>query len=229
VGTPAYLAPEGPKDARSDLYSLGIIGYELMTGAVPFKGTTYQEIVIAHIREAPDLSVLPPDAQPLIAWLLAKDPSDRPQRASALLPVLYGAEKVPEGTRAGAPAAPTALPPHPALPEAPGSVQGATTPAPTGAAPTPPQNTALMPTQVLSTQVVPTQVMRTTVMARPATPPPQPGPAATNAVRRNVNSTIGVLIAMGLVVAIGAAALAGGWLGGFGAIHRSSMIAHDCT
>ena len=95
VGTPAYLAPEGPKDARSDLYSLGIIGYELLTGAVPFKGTTYQEIVIAHIREAPDLSVLPEEARPIIAWLLAKDPAERPQRASALLPVLWGGVQVP--------------------------------------------------------------------------------------------------------------------------------------
>jgi serine/threonine protein kinase len=96
VGTPAYLAPEGPKDARSDLYSLGVIGYELLTGATPFKGTSYQEIVIAHIREAPDLSVLPEEARPLIGWLLAKDPAERPARASALLPVLYGAAGVPE-------------------------------------------------------------------------------------------------------------------------------------
>jgi len=96
VGTPAYLAPEGPKDARSDLYSLGIIGYELLTGAVPFKGTTYQETLIAHIREAPDLSVLPKEARPVVGWLLAKDPAERPQRAAALLPVLYRAETVPE-------------------------------------------------------------------------------------------------------------------------------------
>ncbi len=39
LGTPAYLAPEGPKDARSDLYSLGVIGYELLTGAVPSRAT----------------------------------------------------------------------------------------------------------------------------------------------------------------------------------------------
>ena len=66
VGTPAYLAPEGPKDARSDLYSLGIIGYELLTGTVPFKGTTYQETLIAHIRETPALSVLPEEARTVI-------------------------------------------------------------------------------------------------------------------------------------------------------------------
>jgi serine/threonine protein kinase len=97
VGTPAYLAPEGPKDARSDLYSLGIIGYELLTGTVPFKGTTYHETLIAHIRETPDLSILPEEARPAIGWLLAKEPADRPQRASALLPVVYGAAEAPEG------------------------------------------------------------------------------------------------------------------------------------
>jgi serine/threonine protein kinase len=90
LGTPAYLAPEGPKDARSDLYSLGVIGYELLTGAVPFKGTSYQEVIVEHIRTPPDLDKLPPEARPIIGWLLAKDPAERPQRASALLPVLYG-------------------------------------------------------------------------------------------------------------------------------------------
>jgi serine/threonine protein kinase len=95
LGTPAYLAPEGPKDARSDLYSLGIIGYELLTGAVPFKGASYQEVIVEHIRTAPDLDKLPAQARPIIGWLLAKDPADRPQRASDLLPVLYGAAAVP--------------------------------------------------------------------------------------------------------------------------------------
>jgi hypothetical protein len=100
LGTPAYLAPEGPKDARSDLYSLGIIGYELLTGAVPFKGTSHQEIIFEHVRTAPDLDKLPPEARPIIGMLLAKDPAERPQRASALLPILYGVEPVPTPTAA---------------------------------------------------------------------------------------------------------------------------------
>jgi serine/threonine protein kinase len=95
LGTPAYMAPEGPKDARSDLYSLGIIGYELLTGAVPFKGTSYQEVVVDHIRTPPDLSKLPPEARDVVGWLLEKDPAVRPQRASALLPALYGATAAP--------------------------------------------------------------------------------------------------------------------------------------
>ena len=113
LGTPAYLAPEGPKDGRSDLYSLGVIGYELLTGAVPFKGTTYQEVIVEHVRTPPDLTKLPAEARPIIGWLLAKDPSARPQRASDLLPVLYGAAQVPlaqvVGPNVGSP---PALPPQ---------------------------------------------------------------------------------------------------------------------
>jgi hypothetical protein len=91
LGTPAYLAPEGPLDERSDLYSLGIVAYEMLTGGPPFTGSTYQEVIVRHIREAPDLGKLPPEARDMVGWLLEKDPAARPQRASALLPVLYGA------------------------------------------------------------------------------------------------------------------------------------------
>jgi serine/threonine-protein kinase len=112
LGTPAYMAPEGPKDARSDLYSLGIIGYELLTGAVPFRGTSYQDVIVEHIRTAPDLAKVPPEARPTIAWLLAKDPAARPQRASALLPVLYGAAQAPavQGSMAQIAVAPAPMP-----------------------------------------------------------------------------------------------------------------------
>jgi serine/threonine-protein kinase len=99
LGTPAYLAPEGPKDVRSDIYSLGVIGYELLTGSVPFRGTSYQEVIVEHIRTAPDLAKLPPEARATISWLLGKDPASRPQRASALLPVLYGAAQAPVAQR----------------------------------------------------------------------------------------------------------------------------------
>jgi N-acetylneuraminic acid mutarotase len=95
LGTPAYLAPEGPKDSRSDLYSLGIIGFELLTGAVPFKGTSYQEVIVEHIRSAPDLAQLPPDARSVVGWLLSKDPANRPQSASQLLAVLSGERGLP--------------------------------------------------------------------------------------------------------------------------------------
>jgi serine/threonine protein kinase len=90
LGTPAYLAPEGPKDARSDLYSLGIIGYQLLAGVPPFVGHTYQEVLLAHLRDAPDLTRLPSEVRPIIGWLLAKDPAQRPRNAWEAMPVVEG-------------------------------------------------------------------------------------------------------------------------------------------
>jgi eukaryotic-like serine/threonine-protein kinase len=87
VGTPAYLAPErlngGPATAASDLYALGIVAYECLTGAPPFTGGTPFEIAIAHARQA--LPSLPPgvpdEVVALVADLTAKDPADRPGSA----------------------------------------------------------------------------------------------------------------------------------------------------
>jgi hypothetical protein len=94
LGTPAYLAPEGPEDERSDLYSLGVIGYELLTGAPPFEGKTYQAVLLAHMRTAPDLEKLPSEAQPIVGSLLEKDPAMRPQSAARLLLLLAGSATV---------------------------------------------------------------------------------------------------------------------------------------
>ena len=103
LGTPAYLAPEGPADERSDLYSLGVIAYELLTGVVPFEGRTYQEVILRHVREAPDLEKLQAEARPIVGWLLAKDAAERPQSAHDLLPVLWGQGNIPAQTQPPAP------------------------------------------------------------------------------------------------------------------------------
>jgi glutamine cyclotransferase len=95
LGTPAYLAPEGPLDARSDLYALGVIAYELLAGAPPFEGPTYQAVILAHIRTPPDLAKLPPEARSIVGWCLAKDPAERPQSAAELLAILQGQGRVP--------------------------------------------------------------------------------------------------------------------------------------
>ncbi|MGA3058599.1 MAG: protein kinase [Candidatus Limnocylindrales bacterium] len=95
LGTPAYLAPEGPIDARSDLYSLGVVAFEMLTGSQPFEGSTYQEVLVAHLRKAPDLTKVPTEARPIISWLLAKGPDSRPQTARQLIRVLMGEEPIP--------------------------------------------------------------------------------------------------------------------------------------
>ena len=96
MGTPTYLAPEGPVDARSDLYSLGVIAYEALAGAPPFEGTTYHEVLAAHLRQAPNLGSVPAEARPVLAWLMAKDPLARPQSARQLIRALLGEEPIPD-------------------------------------------------------------------------------------------------------------------------------------
>jgi eukaryotic-like serine/threonine-protein kinase len=58
IGTPAYMAPEtartGVADARSDIYSVGVIIYEILTGTIPFDGDTAVEIMLKHVSQAPE-------------------------------------------------------------------------------------------------------------------------------------------------------------------------------
>ncbi len=87
VGTPAYLAPERitgrPATAASDLYSLGIVGYECLTGVPPFTGTPV-EIAMAHCHgRVPPLSPPhPAEVAALVGALTAKDPAARPAGAA---------------------------------------------------------------------------------------------------------------------------------------------------
>ncbi len=98
IGTPAYMAPEQAAadpaaDHRSDIYSFGCLGYELLTGRPPFIAKTPQKLLAAHMGEAPEpiVSLRPDTPQPLaelIMRCLSKDADDRPQSASAIVQVL---------------------------------------------------------------------------------------------------------------------------------------------
>jgi hypothetical protein len=91
VGTPAYMAPEqaaadAMTDHRADIYALGVLGYELLTGAPPFFGGSPQQIVVAHLMRAPEpLASVRPGIPPRIAGAvmrcLEKRPADRWQSA----------------------------------------------------------------------------------------------------------------------------------------------------
>ncbi|MEO8703283.1 MAG: serine/threonine-protein kinase [Kofleriaceae bacterium] len=87
IGTPIYASPEqtrGEKvDHRCDLYSFGVVAFEMLTGRVPFEGTNVAAIATKHLYEpAPSISKLAPDVPlaiaDLVQALLAKDPAARP-------------------------------------------------------------------------------------------------------------------------------------------------------
>src|SRR3954451_12446419 len=93
VGTAQYLSPEQARgtnvDQRSDLYSLGIVLYELLTGTVPFNGDTPVEIAMKHLSTLPEApsakrSDIPRDLDLIVTRALAKDPDDRYQNAEEM-------------------------------------------------------------------------------------------------------------------------------------------------
>lgn len=82
MGSPDYLSPEQaeckPLDGRTDIYSLGIVLYEMLTGEKPYQGDSYIETVMAHITEP--IPLLPPHLecyQGLLERMIAKDPDER--------------------------------------------------------------------------------------------------------------------------------------------------------
>ncbi len=101
LGTPAYMAPDGQATEQSDLYSLGCVLYETFAGAPPFAGETPQQLMLQHLRDAPNLQSLPPAARKPVGWLLEKDPRHRPANAIALLAVLQGTSSTPRKTVVG--------------------------------------------------------------------------------------------------------------------------------
>lgn len=125
MGTPAYISPEQAQgqtvDQRSDIYSLGIILYEMVTGSVPFTAETPLAVLFKHISDPlPPPSLVRPDVPPAIEQVilkaLAKDPKDRFATAAEFVaaweralesretaPPLSGSVTVPPRTGTGAP------------------------------------------------------------------------------------------------------------------------------
>jgi serine/threonine-protein kinase len=100
-GTPEYVSPEGargePVDARSDIYSVGIIFFEMLTGVLPFQGETSVDIMAKQVLSPPPSpralrgdNEITPAAERLILRMLAKDPAKRPQSMDAVGEELVG-------------------------------------------------------------------------------------------------------------------------------------------
>jgi len=107
MGTPQYMSPEQAMgkpgdeiDARSDLYSLGVVMYEMLTGELPFKADTVMDMLLAHMQKPPrPLFVVRPSAQipetlaSLVMRTLNKKPKMRPPDAAALIEEITRVEK----------------------------------------------------------------------------------------------------------------------------------------
>ncbi|MGW3665487.1 protein kinase domain-containing protein [Streptomyces sp. NPDC005141] len=184
VGTPQYLSPEQALgrgvDARSDLYSVGIMLFQLVTGRLPFEADSPLAIAYAHVQEEPVASSsvnrsLPPAVDALIARALKKNPNERfpsaeimrdeclrvAQSFQAAAPSIVPGAQTPSGSGVGS----AVFPPVDQGTPAPGPVQtpyqpgpyGAPTPAPAYGYPpqngyqTPPQTSAYSPQHGTST------------------------------------------------------------------------------
>jgi tRNA A-37 threonylcarbamoyl transferase component Bud32 len=114
LGTPAYMAPEqataNPQtDHRADIYALGVVAYELLTGSQPFTGRSPQAVLAAHVVEDPEpverrRPAVPPMLAALVRECLSKRPAERPQSAMQVMHVLDAV-----GTPSGGTAPTTAI------------------------------------------------------------------------------------------------------------------------
>lgn len=105
IGTPAYMSPEQglgkPGDERSDLYALGVLFFQMVTGHLPYDADTPLALILQHVNKPtpqPEMADanLPQSVQAVINKAMAKDPDDRYQKAGGMIRDLKAASRSPE-------------------------------------------------------------------------------------------------------------------------------------
>ena len=97
VGTVHYMAPEigvGKYDRSIDIYAMGAVLYEMLTGTVPFIGASPSEILMKHLQAEPDMSGIPEPFNMVIRKAMAKNPVDRYQTVQEMVEAVFGTEHV---------------------------------------------------------------------------------------------------------------------------------------
>jgi eukaryotic-like serine/threonine-protein kinase len=188
LGSLNYMSPEqiqgGAVDARSDIYSMGIALYEIVTGKQPFKRDSDFAIMAAHMKEMPQRPIelrpdMPQGLNDIILMAIAKDPAHRFQTADAFRGALSSvSENLGMGSQAGIPAMASA--PPPAWTPTPAVAQPGTNPAP------PKMPTQPVPQQPAANQMPPTVI----VAAQPSS-------------HRGLYITLGAVIVLVVLVAAG--------------------------
>ncbi len=122
VGTPGYMCPEQARgeevDHRGDLYSLGVILFELLTGRLPFAGRGTMEVLLAHATEEPPtfstvgaFGIVPPAIERVVMACMAKNPNHRPRNARELSEMYQDALSSVQAQQAAGVGVPSLLPP----------------------------------------------------------------------------------------------------------------------
>jgi ligand-binding sensor domain-containing protein len=188
IGTPAYMAPEQgmgqPVDYRCDIYSLGVVLYELVTGRVPYEAETPLAVLLKHVNDPlplprqikPDL---PEAVERVILKAMAKAPDARFQSAQQMVDAMAAAVAARPVEAASLPPAAKAVPPTTVARRA------SETPPPAMEATPPPSVEAVVPQQAAEVTppvrvepAVPPQVVRTTPPVEAVAPPKVAKPAA---------------------------------------------------